>query len=126
MAQFTDNFQAPLNGLGPKAQYGCLGIHRFFFQGSTGLISTGYGIPGVSATRTSTGTYPGVMPKGRAVYINPSIVGTSGTYYGVNVSNVNGISGTFTIQVSKGGVAQTPATGTYVDLWFYVSPVSSF
>lgn len=126
MAQFTDNFQAPINGLGTKAQFAALGIHRVFFQGATGLVSTNYGVPGVTATRLSTGTYRLATPKGKGVYINPAIVGTSGTYYSINVQNVNGISGTAEFQISKGGLPQTPATGTVAELWFFVAPSSSF
>lgn len=126
MATLLDSAQNPLRALGLKSQEGAVGVHRIFFTGSTGTISTGYGIPGITGTRLSTGTYRIRFPSTKAVYINPSIAGTSGTYYGVNVQNVNGISGIAEIQVSKGGVAQTPATGTYVELWFFVTPVSSF
>lgn len=127
MPQLAEYLQFPLNSVGPKGEHAFLGIHRTFFQGSTGLVSTNYGVPGVTATRLSTGTYRYVLPKARAVYINPSIAGTSGTYYQANVvNNTSGISGICDVQISKGGVAQTPATGTVMDLWFFVAPVSQF
>lgn len=127
MPQLTEYMQYPLNAVGPKGQFAFIGVHRMFFTGSTGLVSTNYGVPGVTATRLSTGTYRLRLPNARAVYINPSVAGTSGTYYSANVvNNASGISGIADVQISRGGAAQAPATGTTLDLWFFVSPVSSF
>jgi len=52
---FSDTvLQNPANIVAPN---GFVGTHKFFFVGGTGLIGTGYGTPGFTATRVSTGIY---------------------------------------------------------------------
>jgi hypothetical protein len=111
-------------------------MERMFFQGQTGLISTMYGIVGVTATRLSTGTYQLRHPPCVAADILPSVQAPSGMYFQANVSQHAANSGVAVLQffqeaspsiVSSGfGQLMDAPTGTQVKLLFFVSPYSAF
>lgn len=136
MPSFGDNAQFPLNAVGTRGEGAFLGMERMFFQGQTGLISTMYGIVGVSATRLSTGTYQLRHPPCVAADILPSVQAPSGMYFQANVSQHNANSGVAQLQffqeaspsiVSSGfGQLMDAPTGTQVKLLFFVSPYSAF
>ena len=136
MPSFGDNAQVPLNAVGTRGEGAFLGMERMFFQGQTGLISTMYGIVGVSGTRLSTGTYQIKHPPCVAADIMPTVQAPSGLYFQTNVSNHNVQSGLATLQffqevvgtaVSSGyGQLIDAPTGTQVKLLFFVSPYSAF
>src|SRR3954470_9995135 len=70
--------QFPLNSIGPKGQHAFVGVERMFFQGATGLVSTLFGIPGLTATRVSTGTYRIQHPPAVSVDVIPGMQSPSG------------------------------------------------
>jgi len=142
---FADEEQfGPLNVVGPKGQHAFMGLETIFFEGSTGLVGTAYGIPGVTATRTSTGCYRinyGSAPQlsgAMGVIINPIINAPSGASYQVNVSDVNSVTGVANIQIGRTGAGHlshittqtfqvhNPVSGTKLHLQFFVSPVTPF
>ena len=134
---FAEGSQFPLNAIGTRGEGAFLGIERMFFQGQTGLVSTMYGIPGVSATRTATGVYTIQHPSIVAADIIPGVQAPSGMYFQVNVSSHNAGSGTAVLQffqeaqgpsmVASGfGQLMNPPTGTQVKLLFFCSPYSQF
>lgn len=136
MPSFAESAQFPLNAVGMRGEGAFLGMERMFFQGQTGLVSTMYGIPGVSATRTATGVYQIAHPPCVAADIIPSVQAPSGLFFQCNVESSNSRSGIATIKffqeaaatnASSGyGTAMNPPTGTQVKLLFFVSPYSEF
>ena len=133
---FDQNGQFPLNMVGPRGEGAFLGLERMFFQGQTGLISTMYGIPNTTATRTSTGTYAIQHPSCREVDIIPNVQAPSGMFFQANIVTNNAKTGTAVMQffqealnssVSSGfGTLIDPPTGTQVKLQFYVNPYGAF
>lgn len=136
MPSFAENAQFPLNAVGTRGEGAFLGLERMFFQGQTGLVSTMYGIPGVSATRLSTGTYQIAHPPAIAADIIPSVQAPSGMYFQANITQHNSVSGiaqlqffqeaTPTLSASGFGRLLDAPTGTQVKLLFFVSPYSAF
>lgn len=136
MPSFAEVAQFPLNVAGSRGEGAFLGLERMFFQGQTGLVSTMYGIPGVSATRIATGTYQIAHPPAIAADIIPSVQAPSGMYFQANVSSHTARSGIAILQffqeaagtlVSSGyGPLINPPTGTQVKLLFFVSPYTEF
>lgn len=131
---------SPIRGMGPKGQDGFFGVHSVYFQGTTGLVATQYGIPGMVATRVQTGLYR--LAFGRAfgsVDINPSVEGPTGAIYGAVMQQPlhrnSGIAHVllYSPLVSPTGAAQStasfqpvnPATGTALKLFTFVAPVDS-
>ncbi len=136
MPSFGDQPQFPLNVVGNRGQGAFLGMERMFFQGQTGLVSTMMGIPGVSATRVSTGVYNVQHPPCVAADIIPNVQAPSGMYFQANVVSHNTLSGIAQLQfyqeangtlVSSGfGQLINPPTGTIVKMLFFVSPYKEF
>ncbi len=135
MPSFAESAQFPLNAVGMRGEGAFLGMERMFFQGQTGLVSTMYGIPGVSATRTATGVYTIAHPPCVAADIIPCVQAPSGMFFATNVESSNSRSGIATIKffaesstnaASGFGLAMNPPTGTQVKLLFFVSPYSEF
>lgn len=132
---FSDSIhQNPANIVQPN---GFIGTHKLFFVGATGNIGSGYGIPGVSATRISTGIYRVQHPPIKGLDIIAGIATPSGTTYHVNQSTekTNSLSGTteFHILADKGGASGTfspsgaykltnPVSGTILRLAFFGAP----
>lgn len=138
---FDASHQNILNAVGPKAQNAFVGLHKVFFSGATGLVATSYGIPGVRATRIATGAYGIVYPPTKAVDIIPGVQAPSGAHYDVNISDVHPYSGTAKMQITRkevGPIASgaalattwiaphNPVSGTFVNLLFFVSPVTPY
>lgn len=137
MPSFTETTgQFPLNAIGTRGEGAFLGLERMFFQGQTGLVSTMYGIPGVTATRIATGIYNIRHPSIVAADIIPGVEAPSGMYFQANVVNHNAQSGTADIHffneaqpsILNSGYGQyiNPPTGTQVKLLFFCSPYSRF
>lgn len=143
MPNFQDIEQYPLNVVGPKGQHGFMGTSTSFFEGSTGLIGTTYGIPGVTMTRVSTGAYRVNFPSSpqvsgaMGVTILPGLNAPSGNFYNVNVSGVNSVTGVAHIEITRNEVPLSgaptnlirpvnPASGTRLHLQFFVSPITPF
>ncbi len=138
--------QFPLNAVGPKGQHAFVGVAKMFFNGATGLVSgptsagTFFGIPGISATRRATGIYPIKFPAVRALDIIPGVQAPTGQPYVVNISSLNPTSGTAIVEVTRMeartvttgsspsmyAAPQNPASGTYVNLFFFASPVAAY
>lgn len=133
---FPSVAQYPANAVNPGGFYG---VHKLFFVGTTGLIGSGYGIPGVSATRISTGIYRVKHPPSRGLDIIPGLAVPSGApHYTAtqNTEQTNSISGTteFHIRAPGGGasgliqasgmgaVLQNPVSGTVLRLGFFIAP----
>jgi hypothetical protein len=142
---FPEQQQFPLNAVGPKGQHAFVGMAKMFFNGATGLVSgptsagTFFGIPGISATRRATGIYPIAFPKARSVDIIAGVQAPTGQPYSVNVSQVNAASGTAIVEVSRMAVGNAatgapslfaalhnPVSGTYVNLLFFVAPITPY
>jgi len=140
---FSDTvLQNPANIVAPN---GFVGTHKFFFVGGTGLIGTGYGTPGFTATRVSTGIYrvkhPPVkelvmmagiaMPSGAPSYKVDQITDGIGPTGGSN--SLSGIT-EFHIRQPGGGasgsaapsgagyVLANPVSGTILKLAFFAAP----
>lgn len=142
MGNLADHAQFPLNAVGPSGQHAFLGVHRVFFTGSTGLIGTMYGVPGITATRVATGVYRFKHDVCRNIDIIPGVEGPTGTAYQINIpvaSKGDGSSGAFDVHLMQTknygfgtGIAsgalepQNPATGTALKLLMYGSPVTKF
>lgn len=136
MPGFDQNGQFPLNMIGPRGEGAFLGLERMFFAGQTGNVSTMYGVPGTTATRTATGVYTIQHPSCVAADIIPSVQAPSGMYFQANIVSHNSVSGTAVMQffneamntgaASGFGQLVNPPTGTQVKLQFYVSPYGQF
>lgn len=140
MANFSEAGQFPLNVIGPKGQKAFVGMDTVFFEGTTGLVGTAYGIPGVGATRIATGAYEIFFPPTREVRIIPGLQAPSGQQYNVNISDVFPFSGKAKMQISRTGgagssgnfvpslsvVPHNPVSGTMVNLLFFVSPITPY
>lgn len=147
MGNFADHAQFPLNAVGPSAQHAFVGVQRVFFTGSTGLIGTMFGVPGITgATRVSTGLYRFSHDPAYHLDIIPGIESPTGTQYQTNVLLRNrnnqgqqGQSGMFEVQLNQAANAgfgtglasgfiqpQNPATGTALKLLVYASRVTAF
>ena len=128
--------QYPANTVQPNAFYG---VHKLFFTGATGLIGSGYGVPGVTATRISTGIYRVQHPPVRGFDIIPGIAAPSGApAYQVQqaTERTNSISGTTEFHIRapnvasgsstpSGGMAlQNPVSGTILRLAMFASPLA--
>lgn len=142
MANFSqDAGQYPLNVIGPKGQKAFLGMETVFFEGTTGLVGTAYGIPGVTATRIATGSYDLIYPPTREVRIIPGLQAPTGMHYTVNISDVFPFSGKAKIQIARMGGGSVPSgsttptmmsqphnpvSGTMLNLQFFVSPITPY
>ena len=137
---FSDRVQQyPQNTVHPN---GFVGVHKLFFVGATGLIGSGYGVPGVTATRISTGIYRVQHPPIKGLDILPGVASPSGSpQYRVKqiTETTNSLSGTteFHITTQNGiapsgaaassssglaGVLSNPVSGTIMRLAFFASP----
>ena len=142
---FSSTGQYPLNAVGPKAQGAFVGAARIFFTGATGNIGTFYGIPGLSATRVRTGIYNLQGPLTKEMTIIPGLQGPTGVNYNLSVVNVQPYSGTAQLHVTRMEAApqtsasgadqntvslavmpQNPASGTRVNLLYFVSPIAEY
>src|SRR3970040_385941 len=106
-----------------------------FFTGLTGSVATSYGLPGLVATRVSTGSYNLVFPPTVGIDFYPGVQAPSGHSYSVNISDVQATSGTAKMQIGRFGApgssgnfspsltfqAQNPVSGTQVNLLCFVS-----
>jgi hypothetical protein len=134
--QIGNRDQYPLSYTGRAGQNAKVGLAQVRFTGSTGLVATVVGLPGVTATRQGTGTYDLVFPKSKGVHILPYLSCPTGTSAEVNVSNVGGPSGTAKIQITRmqsfGDPASmaarpfNPPTGTNLDLQFVFNPTAAY
>jgi hypothetical protein len=136
--------QFPLKGIGAKAPNAFFGGHQAFFSGTTGLVSTSYGVPGVTIGRRQTGIYGVKFPPAQHVQIHPHLQVPSGTSYDVAVKGISGatqvvgVSGYAEVhitRISNSPVVTTtnpscyvqyhnPPTGSVLDLLFYASTSS--
>lgn len=135
MATLADTPQFPANLGGPKGQHGFIGSNKIFFTGSTGSVATSYGLPGLVATRTATGSYNLVYPPTKGIDFYPSVQAPTGAAYSVNISDVHPTSGTAKMQIGRFGSGgssgsavpslafqvQNPVSGTQVNLLCFVS-----
>lgn len=134
--------------VGNAGQNMFIGEHKVYFQGSTGLVATQRGIPGVTVGRLATGQYGIRFPRWKEVSIDACIYTPTGVQY---ISNVRGMSGVGFIEGVSGGALlelskydvtpaattltvnpsaykspQNPVTGTMVALRFFVNPVTAY
>ena len=135
--------QFPLNVAGPKGPHAFVGSHEVFFQGSTGLVATSYGMPGVTVGRLRTGVYGIVHPPIQHAQIWPSIQVPSGLGYDMSICGMSGRpynakSGYAEISITRpeqspvvtGTTPSTmvqphnPPTGAKLDLFWYSSTSS--
>ena len=142
MAQVWKDYpQYPLNSVGAKGAHGFIGTERIFFTGATGLVGTAYGIPGVTATRVSTGLYKINHPPAKMANIFPSVNAPTGPMYMANIdaATSNAYSGVAYLHIGRqqttkwittGSMPSTyvqpynPVSGTMIDLLFVVSPTT--
>lgn len=126
----------PLRAVGPDRQHAFIGMGHVLFKGSTGLVGTAFGVPGLVCSRIATGSYYLQFNKNvKDVTILPGIQAPTGSHYNINVSEVNGYSGQANMQITKHvsvpsgmTVATTklqpcnPVSGTMANLLFFMSP----
>jgi len=112
MANLAEKPQYPLNAVGNKGQQAFVGVHKIFFQGTTGLVATSYGVPGMVATRIATGSYGLVFDPTVGLDIIPGIQAPTGAHYTVNVSDVYPTSGTAKFQIARTGGGTVPSGST--------------
>ena len=142
-ANLSETNQFPLNVIGPKGPHAFVGSHEVFFQGSTGLVSTSYGIPGVTVGRLRTGVYGIVHPPIKHAQIWPAIQVPSGLSYDTSIRGMSGRpydanSGYAEISITRPEQSpvvtgtnpstlvqpQNPPTGAKLDLFWYASTTS--
>lgn len=141
-----DQPQFPLNVVGPRGQHAFVGMAKMFFNGATGLVSgptsagTFYGIPGISATRRATGVYPIKFPPARNLEIIPGVQAPTGNGLMVNISELNAVSGTAILQLTRMAAQTTPtgsspslfqqhvnpSSGTYVNMLWFCAPITPY
>lgn len=135
MANLAEKPQYPLNAVGTKGQQAFVGVHKVFFSGTTGLVATSYGVPGMVATRVSTGTYGLIYDPTVGLDIIPGVQAPTGNPYMINISEVFPTSGTAKFQIGRFGApgasgsfaptlafqAQNPVSGTIVNLMIFDS-----
>lgn len=149
LGSFPDKKQLDyLNVVGPDGAGSFRGRHTVFFQGTTGLVATQFGLQGmVTIGRSATGTYLVSFPKVKDIDILANIHCPTGVAY---TANVKGVSGAVQI-VGNSGVAEiiiteprqsirlstgvanptgyngpvNPVTGTYMTVWFDAMPQST-
>jgi hypothetical protein len=95
-----------------------------------------YGVPGVSATRLSTGVYQIAHPPSVGADIIPAVQAPSGMFFQANITKHTAKSGIAELHFfqeaantgAPSGFGQfiNPPTGTQVKLLFFVSPYSEF
>lgn len=143
---FPNIDQYPMKGVGQSAQNAFQNIHQVYFHGSTGLVASSFGIPGITVTRTGTGaysiTYPKVGPDGACVII-PGIQAPTGHSYDatvvenfpnsgtarVNITRRSQFMGSGATQPAVSGTTQyqfNPVSGTVLNLLFFAKPVTRF
>ena len=123
MSSFAEKPQGPLNAFFPKGENAAFGVHRFNAIGSgvfgqrtpafmafqsgasTGLVpATGIasgGVPDVSATLLATGIYDVRFPPTKSVDINAQVYSSSGYRFAAAIQNLNGVSGSCQVEVSR-------------------------
>lgn len=134
--------QHPANIVAPN---GFVGTHKFFFVGATGNIGTGYGTPGFSATRVSTGIYRVKHPPIKQLEFFAGVAVPSGappynvkqiTEGGSATGGTNSRSGITEFHISQPGgaasggaapsggafVLANPVSGTILRLAFFAAP----
>lgn len=135
--QMQSNNFSPLRVVGPDRQHAFVGMGHVSFKGSTGLVGTAFGVPGLVCSRVATGSYYLRFDRNlKDVTIIPGIQAPTGSHYNINVSEVNGYSGHANMQITRyvsvpSGmtVATTklqpcnPVSGTMANLLFFMSPV---
>ena len=139
MARPLGEAQFPANTLVPN---GFLGTHKLFFVGATGNIGSGYGVPGVTATRISTGIYriqygpvkgldiiPGIaVPSGAPAYHVKQVTDKTNSLSGTtefHISTLNNIAGSGAAAGVFSGLAgqlANPVSGTILRLAMFAAP----
>lgn len=144
--------QGPLKAFFPKGENAIVGVHTFNVIGSgifgertvpptgipTGVASAG--VPGVSATYTSTGLFSIRFPPVRSVDISAAVSSSSGYNFNAYVNNQAGPSGSAQLEITRAPAAggftgvQEPIqasgfrgfmpTGTKVMLTFFAAPTT--
>lgn len=139
-AHLSEVEQFPLNVMGPKGPNAFIGSHEVQFQGTTGLVATSFGIPGVTIGRLRTGVYGMVHPPIQHAQIWPSIQVPSGVGYNVTMRGMSGrpynaVSGYAEFEVTRPEQApvvtgtnpstlaqpHNPPTGAKLELLWYAS-----
>lgn len=142
-ANLSEMDQFPLNVVGPKGPNAFIGSHQAFFQGTTGLVATSYGIAGVTIGRLRTGVYGIRHPPIAHAQIWPSIQVPSGGNFDCSIRGMSGrpynaLSGYAEIAITSAELSpvvtgtnpstlqrpQNPPTGAVLDLLFYASTSS--
>lgn len=126
--------QFPLNTVGPKGEHAFLGMHRVTFTGSTGIVATQYGVPGLVCTRVAVGLFRLNHTPAKSVDFQVSYEGQSGTVLQPQVHvqpHPTGASATgaafFSLwSVGIGGTRTNPATGTSFLITAFVAPVTPY
>lgn len=137
MAEMQHNELFPLRVVGPDSPHAFIGMGHVAFYGTTGLVGTAFGVPGLVCSRVATGSYYLQFDKNtKDVTILPGIQAPTGSHYNINVSEVNGYSGQANMQITRyvsvpSGmtVATTklqpcnPTSGTIANLMFFMRPL---
>jgi hypothetical protein len=158
MPGFGESPQGPLNTFFPKGENAAFGVQSFNVIGSgifgvrtpafmafqsgasTGQVqATGIGsggVPGITATLIGTGVYSLRFPSTKSVGFIPAVSSSSGYNFQAVVNNVNGVSGSAQLEITRvGAPGQTGfnpiqasgftgylPTGTVVNLGVYAAP----
>ncbi len=137
---FSSVEQGPLNTVLPKGQHAFIGSEKIFFTGTTGQVGTAYGIPGVTVTRSGTGSYDVSYPVAHECDIYPDIAAPTGYAYDITVVANNPTSGTAKFNISQSystfgsGAAgasmstrnYNPVSGSVAKLLMYIAPITKF
>ncbi len=141
--------QFPVNRMGLGAPNSFFGTHRVFFEGTTGLVGSSYGLPGVTVGRLRTGIYGIRFPTDwRSVSILPGLQVPTGFDYDAKIAGMSGVgilvgqSGGAELHISRAinapvitttnpstyVQAHDPVTGTMAELHFFVTktPITPF
>ena len=135
MAQpFQSEEQYPLNAVGQKGQHAFVGVEKVFFRGTTGLVGTAYGIPGVTVSRTATGSYTVNYDPVHEIDIIPNLIVPTGQDAQLKFVEVNPTSGTAKFQITRPSptgisgapLLYNPPSGTIASLLIFGAPIIKF
>ncbi|TAK10622.1 MAG: hypothetical protein EPO32_14930 [Anaerolineae bacterium] len=137
---FQNTDQGPLKTVLPKGQNAFVGSEKIFFTGTTGQVGTAYGIPGVTVTRSGTGSYDVRYPVAHECDIYPDIQSPTGYSYNINITENFPTSGTAKFNITQqfqfigsGAVGVSgsvrnynPTSGSVAKLLMYIAPIAKF
>lgn len=126
MPNLAERPMFPVNAVGPKGEHAFVGVSKTFFTGTTGLVATTYGIPGMVVSRIRTGYYQVNHDPAFELDPFPSLQCPSGTVLQANVvaDTQNSLSGYFEVVITQDRTLTIPTTLPATNITQPVNPPS--